>query len=242
MEGRIKLSLILPAYNEEDSIKEVLGRVCSVVKETGLSYEVIVVDDGSVDETRSQALDFASGNSYVKVIGYCRNVGKGYAIKTGVSYASGDVAIFMDSDLEVDPMRISQYVQALNYGDLIIASRWLPDSHVKMPLMRRFLSHGFNMLVKLLIGLRVRDTQSGLKAARREALKRIFSKVTVRRYAFDVELLAVAKLYGLRIVELPVNVHMTHGLFSLREILRIFVDLLRITYRLRFLKWYQHSS
>lgn len=103
--------------------------------------------------------------------------------------------------------------------------------------MRRFLSHGFNVLVKLLTGIKVKDTQTGLKAFRRDSLDAIFLKLAIKRYAFDVELLAVANLHGLKVVELPVNIRM-RGLFSLREVWRMFADLLGIAYRLRILKQY----
>lgn len=236
--NRPELSLVLPAYNEGDTIEEVVKKVDHVVGQMGVEYELIVVDDGSMDDTRRKAVDYAMNNGHVRVVGHRRNMGKGYAIKTGFSQAGGDMVVFMDSDLEIDPEQIGQYVQALERGDLAVASKWHPQSLVEVPLTRRFLSNGFNVLVKLLTGLRVRDTQTGLKAVRREAVERFFSRMAVKRFAFDVELLTVASLYGLRIVELPVNIRMT-GRFSFKEVWRMLIDLLGIAYRLRLLKWYQ---
>lgn len=230
--------MILPAYNEGDTIEKVVKKVDRVFGQMKVEYELIVVDDGSMDDTRRKAVDCALGNGHVRVVVNHRNMGKGYAIKTGFSQAGGDVVVFMDSDLEVDPDQIGQYVRALKQGDLVVASKWHPQSHVETPLMRKFLSHGFNVLVKLLTGLRVRDTQTGLKALRREVAESLFSKLAVNRFAFDVELLTVASLYGLRVVELPVDIRMT-GRFSFKEGWRMLIDLLGIAYRLRILKWYQ---
>jgi hypothetical protein len=111
---------------------------------------------------------------------------------------------------------------------------------VEIPLIRRVLGHGFNVLVRLLTSVKLRDTQTGLKAIRRTALEDIFPRLTVKRYAFDVELLAVANLFGLKIVELPVRLKLDR-MFSLREVWHMFVDLLGIAYRLRVKKWYQRA-
>ena len=237
MSNSPKLSLVMPTYNEAETIDEVIHRVDSVVKQTGLKYELVVVDDGSMDDTRKKAINCANNNSHVKILGYERNMGKGHAVKTGFAHSTGDAVVFMDSDLDIDPKQIMCYVEALEHGDVVIASKWHPRSHVEIPLMRRFLSHGFNVLVKLLTGVRVRDTQTGLKAVRRDVLDEVSSESAVKRYAFDVELLAMANLRGLKIVELPVNIRM-RGLFDFREVWRMFMDLLGIAYRLRILRQY----
>jgi glycosyltransferase involved in cell wall biosynthesis len=239
--GEVELSFVLPAYNESDSIEGALDTLDRVVKDTGLRYEIVVVDDGSVDSTRVKAIRWANGNRHVRVIGYDRNLGKGYAIKKGFMQASGDAVVFVDSDMEIDLKQVSSYVEALRHGDIVIASKWHPESVVDIPLMRRILGHGFNALVRLSTGVKLRDTQTGLKAINRKAFEEVFPRLAVKRYAFDVELLAVANLFGLRVVEMPVNVRL-RGLFSVREVWRMFVDLLGICYRLRVLRWYQRSS
>lgn len=233
-----ELSLILPAYNEGNTIDEVVKKVDRVVGQIKVDYELIVVDDGSIDDTQKRAVNCATENSHVKVVVHHRNMGKGHAIKTGFSQARGNVVVFMDSDLEVDPEQIGQYVKALEHGDLAVASKRHPQSRVETPLIRKFLSYGFNVLVKLFTGLRVGDTQTGLKAVRRGAAEKLFSKLAVERFAFDVELLTVANLYGLKVVELPINIQMTGG-FSFKDVWRMLIDLLGIAYRLRVLKWYQ---
>jgi len=233
-----ELSLVMPAYNEADDIELVIERVDDVVRRMRLRYELIVVDDGSIDDTRVKVNSYAGNNGHVKVVGYKNNVGKGFALKTGFSHAVGDMVVFMDSDAEIDPSQVVRYVEALKDADVVVASKWHPQSKVDTPLIRRILSHGFNVLVKLLVGLRLSDTQTGLKAIRRKAFVNVFPRLTVKRYALDVEMLALANLLGLRIVELPINIRI-RKLFSLQEVWRMFLDVLGITYRLRVVRWYQ---
>jgi glycosyltransferase involved in cell wall biosynthesis len=202
-------------------------------------YEIIAVDDGSTDNTRAEALRVRN-NPHVKVVGYSENRGKGFAIKHGVEYATGDVVVFRDSDADVIPGLIGRYVSLLRDCDIAIASKRHPDSHVKAPLLRKLLSYGFNILVMLLTGVRVSDTQSGLKAFRREALEKIMGLISVKHHAYDVELLTVARLFKMRIVELPVNIELSSQ-FSVRSIVRMLVDLMGITYRLRIIHWYQRN-
>ena len=243
--GQVKLSFVMPSYNEGDSIEGALSSLDHAVRASGLRYEVVVVDDGSVDKTRVNAIKYASRNGHVHVVGYRSNVGKGHAVKKGFMRATGEAVIFVDSDLEIDLEQVSSFVEALKHGDIVIASKWHPDSVVDIPLMRRFLGLGFHMLVRLLTGVKLRDTQAGLKALRKSAFKDIIPQLVVKRYAFDVELLVLANLYGLRVVEMPVNITMK-SLFSFREAWMMFLDLLGIAYRLRVRRWYQrllkHSS
>ena len=238
--SRVELSFVLPAYNEAGSIESSLSLLEGVVRAAKVSYEVVVVDDGSVDETALRAVNYASRNGHVRVVTYGRNVGKGYAVKRGFMRAVGDAVVFVDSDLEVDFGRVSEYVEALGRGDIVVASKWHPGSVVDVPFLRRFLSFGFHVLVRLLTGVRVRDTQAGLKALRRSAFVGIFPRLAVKRFAFDVELLALANLYGLRVVEMPVTIRMRR-MFGFGDAWRMFVDLLGIAYRLRVVRWYQRS-
>jgi glycosyltransferase involved in cell wall biosynthesis len=237
---RPELSVVMPAYNNGHVVEEAVSRVDAALKQMGVDYELIVVDDGSVDDTRRKVADYANCNGHVKVVGYERNMGKGYAVKTGFQCATGRAVVFIDSDLDIDPEQILRYFKALNHGDIVIASKWHPQSSVEIPFIRRFFSHAFNVFVRLLTGVGLKDTQTGLKAVRRKALERVFSSLAVKRYAYDVELLALANLYGLRVVELPVNVRM-RGLFNPKNVWGMFVDLLGITYRLRVAKWYSRT-
>ena len=238
--GESVVSLVLPAFNEGEFIASALERLDSTVNGHGFRYEVIVVDDGSVDDTRLRASNYAAGNSHVRVVGYRRNIGKGFAVKTGFWKAVGDAVVFVDSDFDVDVEQVKRFIEALKGGDIVIGSKWHPDSVVEASFIRRLLSHGFNVLVRLLTGIRIGDTQVGIKAIRRVAFVDVFRFLSVKRYAFDVELLVLARLFGLRVVELPVKLKLKN-LFSFREVWRMFLDLLGIAYRLRVKKWYQRG-
>ncbi|MFB3890025.1 MAG: glycosyltransferase [Candidatus Bathyarchaeia archaeon] len=234
---QVELSIVVPAFNEGNSIESALNNLDDVFKHEKRSYEILVVDDGSRDNTLLKALLYAGKNGHLRVISYDENNGKGYAVKTGFMKSVGDVVIFADSDLEIDMGAVSKYIEALNHGDIVIASKWHSESHVEISMLRRFLSHCFNVLVKMLIGVNIRDTQVGLKAIRKSSFERIIPKLMVKRFAFDVELLAVASLYGLKIVEMPVRLRLNASP-KVKEVLKMFVDLLGITYRVRILRIY----
>lgn len=234
------LSLVMPAYNEGKTISLVIERTDSIAKKTGLKYELLVIDDGSEDNTRTEINRFATQNGAVRVTGYTDNLGKGFALKTGFFNSLGDLIVFLDSDTDIAPDRIIDFVEALKDADLVIASKRHPESIVDASLSRKFLSCSFNALVRLLVGLNIKDTQVGLKAVKRSALKRVFPLLSVKRYAFDVELLAVSDFLGLKVVELPVNLSL-NGKFKLKEAFKMFIDVLGIAYRLRVTKFYQRK-
>jgi glycosyltransferase involved in cell wall biosynthesis len=236
--SQVELSFVIPAYNEEDSIQDALWTIDEVVKNRKLAYEIVVVDDGSKDRTLFKARTYANRNGHVRVVSYNQNVGKGYAVKKGFMQSTGEVVVFADSDMDIDFGTVTSYVEALKNADIVVATKWHPASKVDMPLKRRILSHGFNVLVRLLTGANLKDTQVGLKAMRKSAFANIFPRLCVKRYAFDVELLAVARLYGLKIVEMPTQLRIRES-FRLKEVFRMFTDLLGIAYRLRVTHWYQ---
>jgi len=238
--GQVELSFVVPAYNEEEYIEDTLFELDAVVQDKHLPYEIVVVDDGSCDKTLANAMRYAKKNGHVKIVSYSKNVGKGYAVKTGFLETIGDVVIFADSDLEIDLSTISKYLDALKNSDIVIASKKHPNSQVSVPLSRKILSQSFNGLVRLLTGVSLKDTQSGLKAMKRSAFVKVFPRLAVKRYAFDVELLAVAKIYGLKIAEMPVTIKLDAS-FKPRQMWYMFLDLLGISYRLRVLHWYQRQ-
>jgi len=237
----LKISVLAPAYNEEDHIGRFIDETESVMDGLGLDYEIIVVDDGSTDRTREVAQQAAS-NPRVKVVGYRDNMGKGYALRQGFTHASGELLLLLDSDRDISPKQIVRCIGASELGDVVIGSKWHPKSRTEMPLIRRFLSHGFHLMVVLLTGLRVSDTQSGMKVFRREVLERVLPKLAMKRFAFDVEFLTVANLNGFRIAEHPVEIKMS-GPITLGPLLKMvwstFMEILGIAYRLRVLKWYE---
>jgi dolichol-phosphate mannosyltransferase len=239
--GQIALSFVLPAYNEEDFIEDSLDTIETIIKGKNLPYEIVVVNDGSFDETLAKVNRYAKKNGNVKVISYAKNIGKGHAVKTGFMQATGDVIVFADSDMEINLETISKYLEALEHGDIVIASKRHLDSRVEVPLSRKILSLSFNSLARLLTGVPLNDTQSGLKAMKKNAFVDIFPRLAVKRFAFDVELLAVAHLYNLKVVEMPVNIKLDAP-FKIKQMWLMFIDLLGIAYRLRITHWYQRNK
>jgi dolichol-phosphate mannosyltransferase len=236
--SQIELSIVVPAFNEEEYIEDTLECIDNVVMRKNLAYEIVVVDDGSADKTFAKAKSYAGKNGHVRVISYSKNVGKGHAVKIGFMQAIGNIVFFTDSDREIDLEKISDYIEALKCGDIVIASKKHKASQVDVPISRRILSECFNGLVRILTGVPLKDTQSGLKAMKKSAFVDIFPRLAVKRYAFDVELLAVANLFNLKVVEMPVNIKLGAS-FKPKEMWRMFLDLLGIAYRLRILRWYQ---
>jgi len=230
----------MPAYNTEDKILDILVKVDQIFGENSRDYEVIVVNDGSEDRTEQVVRSCVRLNPRVKLISYRKNVGKGYALRKGFAEASEDIVIFLDSDSDIDADQIKTHAKALEQYDMVIASKRHPYSEHRAPVMRKVLSASFNILVKILIGIRYSDTQAGLKAFRKKALEKIVKMGLVKRYSFDVELLALASLVKLRVLEAPVKVCQSAG-FSLKSIMYMMIDLMGIFYRLRVIKWYQRN-
>jgi len=235
-----KVSVLMPAYNEHSNIRRALEDVSSTLDEIGVSYEIIVIDDGSTDGTGKEVLNYAKVNERVRLVSNGVNQGKGAALKRGTIASKGDFIILMDSDCEISPKDLRLYISALERYEIAIGSKWVAGSRVDAPIMRKILSRCFYLLARLLVGIKVSDTQAGLKAFRRGVLRRIVEAQLVKRYAFDVELLAIASLLKARIVELPVSIELGSG-FSFRSVKQMFWDLLGITHRLRIIKWYQRK-
>jgi glycosyltransferase involved in cell wall biosynthesis len=233
-----RVSVILPAYNEEGTILKSLEKVSKQMDSIFQDYELVVVDDGSKDNTRAEAEKFR--NSHLKILSYDDNVGKGNALLFGMTACSGSSIVFFDSDLEIDSSDLALFVANLKDFDIVTGSKRHHDSRVVAPLSRKFLSAVFHRLVALATGLNVSDTQTGLKAFRSRELRKMIPLLSVKKYAFDVELFTIASLLKLKIKELPINLTMGSG-FSMRSVMRMLIDLLGITYRLRVLRWYQKN-
>ena len=238
MSSEPEISVVMPAYNLEHIIVDSVLAVCKALNGLVESYEIIVVDDGSEDNTYDAVLGI--NNKHVRVLKNGVNEGKGSAIKKGVFFASGRYTIILDADMEIDPIQIRTYLRLLKKADVVIASKKHRDSVYEAPFIRKFLSWGFNILVQMLTGLRIRDTQTGLKAFRTDALKSIMNDVLVKRYAFDVEVLVLANLLGLKVIEAPVKVRVK-CMFSFKDVIRMLLDLLGLIYRLKIIRWYQQA-
>jgi glycosyltransferase involved in cell wall biosynthesis len=201
------------------------------------TYEVVAVNDGSSDDTFGVLQKEENLDPCIKVISYNPNRGKGYAVRTGVMQSSGNIVIFVDGDLDISHNKIRDYVKELENFDLVIASKRHPQSKLDAPLSRKFLSRMFNLLVRMAIGIKVKDTQSGLKAGKGDALRAIFRIMLVKRYAFDVELLTIATALNLNIKEMPIEISLERS-FKVLDIAKMFLDVTNIAYRYRIKRWY----
>jgi glycosyltransferase involved in cell wall biosynthesis len=246
MTNQPKLSIIIPAYKEERSIRQTVERIVEVYDKLPYSYEVLVVVDGSPDQTAAEAKKVNSEN--VKVYEYSPNQGKGYAIKYGVEKAIGKIITFTDAGGDFNPEQFDKYVSLMELfdADIVIGSKRHPASRVNYPLVRRIYSRCYQLLIRLLFGLKVTDTQTGLKFFKSNVAKTIFPKALVKQYAIDLELLVIAQQYGFkRIFEAPVELEFNTeggGAATIRAIWKMFVDTLAVFYRSRILNYYQQSN
>ena len=234
------ISVIIPVYNQEKAVSTSLTRIKRILDSLSTSYELIVVNDGSRDDTLQILQREQASNPLLKIVSYDKNMGKGYAVRKGILESNGHLVLFTDGDLDISPDTITEYVGQLAQCDLVIASKRHPQSRVIAPTSRKFLSRAFNLVVRILTGISIKDTQSGLKAGNGPALRAIFKLMLVKRYAFDVELLTIASLLKMQIKEMPVEINLDRK-FKVKDIARMFMDVLAISYRYRVLKWYQNQ-
>lgn len=214
--------------------------------------ELICVVDGNIDATFKKAFGFAKKSKNVRVIGYDTNKGKGYAIRFGMAESKGDIVGFIDAGMDLNPNGLFMLLEHFEWynADIIVGSKRHPVSKVFYPWQRKILSLGYQFLVFLLFGLKVRDTQVGMKFFKREVLEKVLPRLLVKAFAFDVEMLAVANyLKYSRIYEAPVELRLKFGDTSVltsqrfvRTVIAMLIDTLAIFYRLRILNYYSDRN
>lgn len=240
-----KISVIMPAHNEGSHIYSNLRETERVFREAGADFEIILIDDGSTDDTYGQAVVAAKEIPELRVERYDVNSGKGNAIKTGWSMAAGDVVVFLDADLDLHPAQLDTLFRIMREqdADVVIGSKRHPDSKIEYPLRRKIISDVYAAVLWVLFGLPFKDTQSGIKLYKKRVLDAVFPYVECKRYAFDVELLAYAHEAGFRIVESPIvlNFRRTRrwGRIGLRTLIRTGIDTLAVFCRVRFSRRYR---
>jgi hypothetical protein len=205
-----RLSVVLPAFNEARRLAELASRFQVAVDEGALcqpATELILVDDGSSDGTAARAEELL-GDTFqrLRVLRLHDNRGKGAAVRLGVAAAAAPVVLFMDADMSVDPSEIPGLIGALDDADVAIGSRSVDASIVETDgVQRKIMGWTFNAIVGVATGLPYRDTQCGFKAFRTPVARILFHLMTVERFAFDVELLYLARQMSMGIVEVPVH-------------------------------------
>jgi dolichyl-phosphate beta-glucosyltransferase len=201
-------SIIIPAYNESARIGSALIQVLRCVHERNWPAEILVVNDGSIDDTATVVQRFAADHAQVRLIENSENRGKGYSVRNGVLNASGDIVMFTDADLSSPIEEAELLFAALRSGaDIAIGSRWLERKRqtTQQPLYRQFFGRCFNAVTRLVMGLPYADTQCGFKAFRRPAAQTIFQLQRIERWGFDPELLFIALKRGYTVREVPVT-------------------------------------
>lgn len=238
------LSVIIPAYREERTIDRCLIQIRNVLNELEYNYEIIVVVDGFVDKTLQKAKSIQ--DKKIIVVGYEQNRGKGYAVRYGMEIAKGDIIAFIDAGTDIDPNGFSLLLNHMFWydADIICGSKLHPVSIVHYPLPRRVLSWGYRLLTRVLFGLRVRDTQAGMKFFKRNVIDDVVPRLLVKKFAFDIELLAVANYLGYtRIYEAPIRLNFS-GVSTITSknfwkiTLHMLWDTLAVFYRLKILRYY----
>lgn len=241
------ISVIIPAYKQEKTIVKDLRKINGVLKQIRYDYQIILVIDGKVDNTYQKVKNLKSKR--VKIYELPRHFGKGYTVRFGMEKASGDYIAFIDAGMEIDPNGISMLLEHLEWynADIIVGSKRHLASVVSYPWDRKILSWGYYMLVRLLFGVKVKDTQPGIKIFRREVLEKILPLLLVKNYAFDIEILSVANRFGFnRIYESPIKLTYKFGSLTdaatLRTIWHMLYDTAAVFYRLKILRYYDKRA
>ena len=200
------LSVIIPAYNEAERIGKTLYAVSDYFRTALYKYEIIVVNDGSADATQEIVNELTVSIPYLTQISYTQNRGKGWAVKQGMLKAKGKYRLFMDADNSTAIKYVEELLREAETSDVVIGSRRISGARITLsqPLYREFLGYVFRALVHAIVPLDVSDSQNGFKLFTAEAAEIIFRRQRISRWAFDVEILALAHLFGYTTCELPI--------------------------------------
>jgi len=231
-----KYSIVIPAYNEGARLAASLEKVLSYIHAEDWNAEIIVVNDGSRDNTAEIIRAFAAKDPIVRLVENPGNRGKGYSVRHGILNARGEVLIFSDADLSSPIEESSKLLKALDENtDIAIGSRWLriETQTQRQPVLRQIFGRIFNLLLRLTLGLHFKDTQCGFKVFKRSAALAIFPLQKIERWGFDPEILFLARKLGFRVKEVPVLWGHSGGtrINPLIDGFRMFIEILRV-------RWY----
>lgn len=241
-----KLSIVIPAYKQAKTIQQDIRNVEACIIYLNLPYEIIVVVDGIVDDTYKNAKKLSS--TTVRVIGLEVNHGKGYAVRIGMLEADGDIIGFIDAGMDISATAIALLINYMTWydADIVIGSKLHPESKIVYPLFRKILSWGYRSLTHMLFDLSVKDTQVGLKFFRKSVVKKVFPRLVTNTFAFDIEVLAVARYLGFKkIYEGPIELNFS-GISTItstsfwKVIIIMLIDTFKVLYRLRIVHYYDH--
>lgn len=226
------LSVVIPAYNEENRIAQTLVKISRYLDQQDYQSEIIVVDDGSTDQTSQRCKETLKDRPNFRILSRLENLGKGFSVKQGILQANGTFILFSDADLSTPIEELEHFLPWTKEYEVIIGSRALPDSdiQVRQSLFREGMGKMFNVIIRLLIMRGIKDTQCGFKLFHRAAAFDIFPRIKCTRFSFDVEVLYLCRKLGYSIKQIPViwrnspesKVHLVSSST------RMFLDLLRI--------------
>lgn len=231
-----RYSVVLPAYNERGRIAATLDKILAYASRRQWDVEVIVVNDGSTDDTANIVSEYARMNPRLRLLENPGNRGKGYSVRNGMLHARGEILLFSDADLS-SPIEESEklFAAIANGADLAIGSRWLNTRLQirRQPFYRRVGGRIFNLALRGILGLRFKDTQCGFKAFTSRSAQAIFPLQKIERWGFDPELLYLARRFGFAVREVPVAWSHREGtrINPLRDGIRMFGEMLRV-------RWY----
>jgi len=229
-------SIVIPAYNESGRLRATLERVFAFVSERHWDAEILVVNDGSRDDTAQIIEEYSARHPIVHLIQNPGNRGKGYSVRNGMLHASGRILLFSDADLSSPIEEADKLFRAIEEGaDVAFGSRWLRAElqTQRQSLHRQLFGRVFNLALRIVLGLPYRDTQCGFKAFTRRAADSIFPLQRIERWGFDPEILFLARKFGMKVEEVPVHWAHSEGtrINPLRDGIRMLVEMLRI-------RWY----
>ena len=237
-----KISIVMPAYNEAGHIVSSIEETAEAFNSFGYPWELIVMDDGSIDDTYAKAIALSEKYPQLVVRRNPVNMGKGRAIKKALHYITGDYTLFLDADMDLHPLQFQTLfdIMRLDNADIVIGSKLHPNSVVNYPLDRRIISFVYYLLVRILFNLPCHDTQTGLKLFKAEVARQVFPRILVKKFAFDLEVLVNAHHLGYKIAEAPIvlNAQRRYGRIGGRSILATTWDTFAVFYRMYILKYY----
>ncbi len=233
----MELTVVMPVYNEGERIYRNLIETAAQLEKFCPSFLIIAVNDGSSDESKQEIERAAAADSRIKVISYDDNKGKGYAVRRGMLAAKSEYVAFLDSDLEIPPYLLEGFLRSAyeENADVVIGSKMHKDSKIEYPFLRKIMSYGYYYFMKMLFGLKVKDTQTGIKMFRTSKALPVLKAMRTSRFSFDIELLAISSKLNYKIIEMPVVVNFSRNKANRSRIrIRSIFEMIRDSFRIKF--------